>query len=176
MRHSKRLRLTCCLFVVCGVYPGIAAAGGGSECPGMSEKVMALRKTPVFQALNEAQLGKVAAISEVVVFPGGSRIIEQGSRTRKMAVVLDSDVRIQIDGECVTILPARSLVGEIEFLEDVPATADVVLLDRSRVLLMDHAGLLSVMDADTDLGYRLMREIARMEAHRLRGMAQREPR
>jgi hypothetical protein len=62
----------------------------------------------------------------------------------------------------------------MEFLEDVPASADVLLMGKSRVIMLEHKVLRGVMDADPGLGYALMYEIARMEANRLRTNSQRQ--
>jgi len=110
----------------------------------------------------------VAQVAELVERQDGDRIIEQGKRIGKMAIALDSEVRIQINGKTIRLLPPNSLVGEIEFLEDVPASADVVLMGKSKIILLEHKRFQGVMDADPGLGYRVMFEIARMEANRLR--------
>jgi len=160
---------TICFFLFGGwAGAGIAAAGSGAGDAASPHILPALKKIPVFQSVDAAQLQKLSGITETAVLEAGTRVIEQGKRTRKMVIASDSEVRIEIDGALVTLLPPGSLVGEIEFLEGVPATADVVLVDRSRVLIIEHAKLRSLMDANPDLGYRLMYEIAKMEANRLR--------
>jgi CRP-like cAMP-binding protein len=163
-----------CLWIGCF---GIAAVCSGSEAPSSPENlVRALQQVPVFQGLDKNQLRKVAEIAELVKRKDGDLIIEQGKRAEKMAIALDSEVRIRINGANVRVLPVNSLVGEIEFLEDVPATADVVLVSKSRVILLNHKSFQQVMDADPSLGYRVMIEIARMEANRLRMNNQRQAR
>ncbi|MFO7599033.1 MAG: cyclic nucleotide-binding domain-containing protein [Candidatus Desulfacyla sp.] len=163
-----------CIWIGC---LGIAAPCLGAEGPNSSEDlVSALRQVAVFQRLDEGQLRNVAKVAEVAEREEGDRIIEQGKRAGKMAIALDSEVRIRIDGEIIRVLPPNSLVGEIEFLENVPASADVVLVGKSRVILMEHRRFQQVMDADPSLGYRVMVEIARMEANRLRMNNQRRAR
>ena len=104
----------------------------------------------------------------------GEYIITQGKRIGKMSVSLDSKVQIRIDGKLIVVLPIKSLVGEIEFLIDVPATADVVLNKNSRVLVLEHGALRKMMDANPRIGYVLMDGFARMEAQRLRMTNQRQ--
>lgn len=104
----------------------------------------------------------------------GDRIIEQGKRAGKMAIALESEVRIRIDGETIRALPADSLVGEMEFLEDVPASADGVLGGKSGVVLLQQRSFQQVMDDDPGSGYRVMLEIAGIEANRLRMNNQRQ--
>jgi CRP-like cAMP-binding protein len=167
--YLKRLGFVWVLFlfwVGClGISTVRAAAEGPNPC---KDLVAALRQVPVFQRLDENQLRNVASAAEVAERQAGDLIVEQGKRTGKMAIVLDSEIRIRIDGETMRVLPPNSLVGEIEFLEDVTASADVVLVGKSRVILLEHRRFQKVMDADPSLGYRVMAEIARLEANRLR--------
>jgi len=148
---------------------GITVPWAGAEDATCGEAlVSALRRVPVFQRLDKEALRKVAQVAELVERQDGDRIIEQGKRIGKMAIALDSEVRIQINGKTIRLFPPNSLVGEIEFLEDVPAAADVVLMGKSKIILLEHKRFQGVMDADPGLGYRVMFEIARMEANRLR--------
>jgi CRP-like cAMP-binding protein len=153
----------------------IAPTSSGGESPTSCDGLLsALRQVPIFQRLDQKGLQQVASVAEVVERQGGDRIIEQGQRTGKMAIAIDSEVAIRIDGETLRVLPANSLVGEMEFLEEVPASADVLLVGKSRVILLEHKRFRSLMDADPGLGYALMDEIARMEASRLRTNTQRQ--
>lgn len=145
----------------------VSPSAGEMQTP-RGDIVSLLQEVSVFKGLDSDQLQKVAAIADMVERKTGDRIIEQGKRLGRMAVALDSEVRIEIDGSAIRVLPPHSLVGEIEFLEKVPATADVVLAAPSRVLLLEHQRFQQVMDEDPSLGYRVMLEMARMEANRLR--------
>ncbi len=167
--YVKRMGFVCVLFFLWIGCLGITADPSWAEGPGSCQALLSsLRQVPVFGRLDSDQLRKLAKVAELVEREDGDRIIEQGKRAGKMAIALDSEVRIRIDGETIRVLPSNSLVGEIEFLEDVPASADVVLVGKSRVIMLDHRSFQQVMDADPVLGYRVMVEIARMEANRLR--------
>lgn len=161
--------------VVCGVlffvgmmWLGITAVCSGAERVQSPAMASLLRQVPVFQRLDEAQLEKIAGAAEMATQEAGDRIIEQGKRAGRMAVALDSEVDIRIDGERLRVLPAKMLVGEMEFLEDCPASADVVMVGKSRVIFLENGRFRALMDADPILGYRMMNEIARLEANRLR--------
>lgn len=136
--------------------------------PSKASIVSALQQVPVFARLDNSQLRKLSKAVEVSRLQKGDKIIEQGKRTGRLLVVLDSEVQVRIGGALVVVLPANALVGEIEFLADVPASADVVLNGNSRVIAIAHKALRDVMDGDPRIGYILMDAIARMEANRLR--------
>ena len=167
--HLKQMGFVCVLVSVwLSVFGLTVTCEGAEDATSCETRVSALRRVPVFQRLDKEALRKVAQVAELVERQDGDRIIEQGKRTRKMAIALDSEVRILIHGKPIRVLPPNSLVGEIEFLEDVPASADVVLMGKSRIILLEYKRFQDVMDADPGLGYRVMFEIARMEANRLR--------
>ncbi|MBW1799438.1 MAG: cyclic nucleotide-binding domain-containing protein [Deltaproteobacteria bacterium] len=171
----KRIGMLCLLFGVVFIALGITALPSRADDPSPGRGILpALRQVPLFQRLDEDQLEKLAEITELTERQAGKRIIAQGKRTRKMFITLDSEVRILINGNLIVVLPVNALVGEIEFLEDRPATADVVLITKSRVISMENKSLRKLMDANPGIGYVLMDEIARMEAHRLRTTSERQ--
>ncbi|MFH1488699.1 MAG: cyclic nucleotide-binding domain-containing protein [Pseudomonadota bacterium] len=165
----KRIGLLCFPALVFSLVLSIAVPGSGADKTSSNgPEVLALRQNPLFARLDDGQLRKVAEAAELRQGQKGERIIAQGSRIGKMFIALDTEVQVRIGGELIVLLPANSLVGEIEFLIDVPATADVLLNGNSRVLVMEHGPLRRVMDAHPGIGYVLMDEFAKMEAHRLR--------
>ena len=153
---------------------GIASQPSGAE-DNLSKAsiVSALQQVPVFSRLDNSQLEKLSEAAELSQFHKGDKIIEQGKRTGRLFIVLGSEVQIRIGGALIVVLPKNALVGEIEFLEDVPASADVILNRNSRVIAIAHKALRGVMDANPGIGYILMDEIARMLANRLRMTDQR---
>ena len=62
-----------------------------------------------------------------------------------------------MNGELVATLPAQALVGEKEFLDGRPASADVILMEASYVIELSNAKLERLMDQHPRRGYVLMR-------------------
>jgi CRP-like cAMP-binding protein len=89
-----------------------------------------------------------------------------------MYVVLEGQAEVRVNGKLVATLPEGSLVGEIEFLDGLPASADVIVLKETRLIEINNAALTSLMRKQPRLGYVLMSEIARIEGQRLRAMDQ----
>jgi len=147
----------------------MAPPGWGADKTSPQQSVLlALRQVPLFSRLNDSQLAKVSEVADLLQWKAGDKIIEQGKRTGRMLIALESEVQIRIDGKLIVVLPENALVGEIEFLLEVPATADVVLNRDSRGIAIENNAIRRLMDAHPGIGYILMDEIARMEANRLR--------
>jgi signal-transduction protein with cAMP-binding, CBS, and nucleotidyltransferase domain len=102
----------------------------------------------------------------------GERIIEQGKPFGRMFIILEGQAAVRVNGKVVATLPEQSLIGEVEFLDRLPASADVVILTETELIELDNATLTDLMRKQPRLGYVLMGEIARIEAQRLRAMDQ----
>jgi hypothetical protein len=98
----------------------------------------------------------------------GERIIEQGKRLDRMFILLGSQAEVNVNGKAVATLPEQSLVGEIEFLDKKPASADVVVSREASLIEIDNAALTHLMQKQPRLGYVFMTEVAKIEAQRLR--------
>jgi CRP-like cAMP-binding protein len=89
-----------------------------------------------------------------------------------MFIILEGQAEVRVTGKLVATLPEQSLVGEIEFLDRLPSSADVIVLKETQLIEINNAALNSLMKKQPRLGYILMSEIARIEGQRLRAMDQ----
>lgn len=166
-------RLTACLFsllmaaVALCAFPAGAFSGGKADDLELSG---ALRQAKLFAGLTDKERSALKSAVTLRHFKKGERIIEQGKSLGRMFIVLGSRAEVMVKGKLVATLPEQSLVGEIEFLDGLPASADVVVSGDGRVLQLNNAALASLMKKQPRLGYVLMSEIARIEARRLRAM------
>ena len=130
----------------------------------------ALSQAGLFAGLTDPERTALKSAATLLRCKEGERIVEQGKPLDRMFVVLEGQVAIRVNGKAVATLPAQSLVGEIEFLDRLPASADVVILKESYVIELNNAALTGLMKKQPRLGYVLMSEIARIEGQRLRDM------
>jgi CRP-like cAMP-binding protein len=132
----------------------------------------ALRQAKLFAGLTDDERAALKSVATLRHGREGERIIEQGKPSGRMFIVLEGEAEVRVNGKLVATLPAQALVGEIEFLDKLPATADVLLLKETNLIELNHAPLTELMEKQPRLGYVLMREIARIEARRLRRTTQ----
>lgn len=130
----------------------------------------ALGRTGLFAGLTGAERVALKPAAVLRHCREGERIIEQGKPLDRMFIVLDGQAEVRVDGKVVATLPEQSLVGETEFLDPIPAGADVVALKESSLIELNNAALTRLMKRHPRLGYVLMSEIAKIEARRLRDM------
>ncbi|MBA4423423.1 MAG: hypothetical protein C0390_10075 [Syntrophus sp. (in: bacteria)] len=98
----------------------------------------------------------------------GERIIQQGKTLDRMFIILEGQAEVWANGKYIVTLSGQPLVGEIEFLDRLPASADVLLPKETDLIELNYAALNGLMEKQPRLGYVLMREIAGIEGRRLR--------
>ncbi len=157
---------------IAGLVLAIVLAVGFSGISSAEDEVSALskalRQAKLFSGLTEADRTALESAATLRHGRERERIIEQGKSSGRMFIILQSRADVRINGKPVVTLPVQALVGEIEFLDGPPATADVVLLGDTDLIVLNNAALTEIMERQPRLGYVLMSEIARIEARRLR--------
>lgn len=98
----------------------------------------------------------------------GERIIEQGKTMDRMFIIMEGQAEVWLKGKCIATFSGQPLVGEFEFLDMIPASADVILPKETDLIELNYEALNNLMETQPRLGYVLMREIAKYETRRLR--------
>ncbi|MFZ0734874.1 MAG: cyclic nucleotide-binding domain-containing protein [Candidatus Sulfotelmatobacter sp.] len=126
--------------------------------------------------LSNAKLGLIyltandwALIADKAVrrkFKAGEKIVEQGKRTHGIFVFLAGTASVQIP-------PPREIgpgeaCGEISFVDELPATADVVAKELVEAYFLDHSALQSMFELFPHLGSRFYHSLAAILSRRLR--------
>ena len=137
-----------------------------------SELFKALRQAKLFIGLSDEEISALESVAILRHCQEGERIIEQAKPLDRMYIMIEGLAEINVDGQFITILPLQSLVGEVEFLDGLPASANVVILKETRLIELHNAALVELMNKRPRIGYVLMSEIARIEGQRLRAMDQ----
>ncbi|MEW5733929.1 MAG: cyclic nucleotide-binding domain-containing protein [Thermodesulfobacteriota bacterium] len=148
-----------------------APAFGQADAPALAK---AINQASLFSGLTAAEKDALQTVAKLRHGKGGERIITQGSALDRMYIIPDGQVEVLVDGKLVVKNPGQSLVGELEFLDAPPASADVVLVQDADMIELDYAALAALMEKEPRLGYKLMREFAKIEAQRLRANNERQ--
>lgn len=102
-------------------------------------------------------------------FKAGEHLVQRDSPSHGVFVLLSGTAAVQIpsQGKPREIGPGE-ICGEISFLDDLPATADVVANDAVEVLFLDRATLESLFELFPHLGSRFFHSLAAILSRRLR--------
>jgi len=102
-------------------------------------------------------------------FKAGDPIVQHGKRTHGVYLLVKGTALVQIPGE---VNPRQigpgEVVGEISFLDELPATADVVASEALSAYYLDRPALQSVFELFPHLGSRFYRSLASILSRRLR--------
>lgn len=131
---------------------------------------MALSQVTLFADLTGAERDSLQTATKLRHGAAGERIIEQGQILDKMFIILNGQCEVHVNGGYLLTLSGQSLVGEIEFLDGLPASADVILLEETDLIELNNSALINLMEKQSYLDYVIMREIAKFEGQRLRDM------
>lgn len=161
-------------WIVWAVMVGIFGSLAGDLFAADETEALALSKTlaqvKLFHGLTDAERDALKTAVTLRRSSAGERIIEQGKILDSMFIILKGKAEVWVGKKRVATFSEseQSLVGEIEFLDQLPASADVFLPQESDLIELNFAALNVLMEKQPRLGYVLMREIAEIEARRLR--------
>ena len=102
-------------------------------------------------------------------FKPGEYLVQQSRRTHGVFVILKGTAIVQIPGQArTTEIGPGEVCGEISFIDELPATADVVAHNETEAYYVDRPTLQSLFELFPHLGSRFYRSLATILSRRLR--------
>jgi CRP/FNR family cyclic AMP-dependent transcriptional regulator len=135
----------------------------------------ALRGVPLFDGLTKPQLRKLLRVLHERVYDRDEIIFREGRLGAGMYVIRAGSVRIVItlgSGEerLVAELGPGQFFGEMALLEETPRSATCVASERTELLGFFQPDLDALIERDSRLGSRVLWNLARLLASRVRMM------
>ena len=132
-----------------------------------------LRKVALFEGMTSAQLRKLAAALKETKFPGSAHIFKEGEAGTSMFIIVEGKVRIsrEVPGmgeEALAVLGAGNVFGEMSLIDESPRSADAVVHERCRLLVLSKDSFEDLLFLHKDLAYEVLWNIVRMLTGRLR--------
>jgi CRP-like cAMP-binding protein len=113
----------------------------------------------------------VADKASRVRFKKGEVVVQRGKRADGVYLLLTGAVRVQIPSQrAARAMGPGEICGEMSFLEDAPASAQVVADGDVEALLLDRNTLQTLFELFPHLGSRFYRSLATNLSRRLRGL------
>ena len=109
------------------------------------QKVLALRSIELFSSMSTTELGRLAAITEEVVYPAGSVIIREGDYGDSMFVIVDGEVQIHRGDTPIYVCRKNDYFGETTLIDGEPRSASATALTDCLVLRLDQADFYALM-------------------------------
>lgn len=140
-----------------------------SQCPLSKDE---LRN--IFSFLSETECVDICVYLELKEWAAGAVLMKDGEPGDFMGFLVDGKLAVKKETSfpgkhiLVAILEQGSMVGEISAVEPQLRNATVVATEKSRLLVLTHENLNKLLDANHDLGAKLLKRIIHVLSVRLR--------
>jgi CRP-like cAMP-binding protein len=133
-----------------------------------------LRRYPYFSGVNEESLKRVAMICSEKSVRGGATLFREGDPADFLAILVKGEINIQCElgtGELRTVdtLVDGDLLCWSALIEPYKLTAIGSAVKDCDLVTIDAVRLRQLCDSDAQLGYMLIKQVAKSLAHRLEG-------
>ena len=126
----------------------------------MDDRLEHLRGIPLFADLDDQALERVAAIASDTDVPAGTVLIERGQPGLGMFVILDGMLRAEVRDRDAELGPGE-FVGELSLLvDDIPRTVRVRAQTPVRVLAINRADFLALLESEPRIATAMLRVVA----------------
>ena len=98
-----------------------------------------------FLGLTADEYRRIRKLFEFQTYAPGDRLTSIGRDNHFLFFVTAGQLDVRRDGELINTLAPGDLVGEMSFLTDTPANADVVAHDQTKCIVIDKIKLRSIM-------------------------------
>jgi CRP-like cAMP-binding protein len=137
--------------------------------------VQMLRDSDLFGKLSDEKLEQIARLCQEEAYPGRAAILQEDEEAKTLYVLQDGLVTIRIraagqeGGLMVDAVNDRGKTfGWSALIEPRQYTASAVCLSEVKVLAIDGAELMKLLEEDPQLGFMVMKKVAGIISSRLR--------
>jgi CRP-like cAMP-binding protein len=106
-------------------------------------------------------LKAIVKISKQQKFQSGETIVKKGDEGTGFYLVLDGAVEIRSDGKILSKLGSGQFFGEMSVVDTQPRSADVVVVEPSRVLFLSSWSFKSLISERPRIAVKMLQEFVR---------------
>ncbi len=133
----------------------------------------ALKNNLFFGELSKNEIKHIVKIVYEREFQKGEYIFKTGQPAAAMFIVLSGEISIVREGENDTSLElvrlkANDTLGELALLDNAPRSASAIAVRPSKLLAVFREDLNDLIEANPELGAKILRKLATITGYRLR--------
>lgn len=141
--------------------------------------IEAYKDLAIFEGLSDAQVESVLTLAEEKHFKKGEFVFQEGQSASHFYVLVSGKVRIQVLlssrpenlGISILSIPG-TLVGWSGLIKGTAYTAAALCEENTELMAIDGAKFMAMLEADTDMGFIIMRKISETIGRRMRTLQQ----
>ncbi len=130
----------------------------------LMERVLFLRKVPLFAGLAPSELRAVAEVCTEQVFGAGAALARQGEEGEELHIVVSGAIRVTVAAggaeHEVAVRRAGEYVGEMAIVSRAPRMASLAAVGDVRVLSIDRRRFERILRDRPEVGLAVMRVLA----------------
>jgi CRP-like cAMP-binding protein len=120
-----------------------------------------LEKCSLWSGLDTQDLKAIVKVSKQQKFQSGKTIVKKGDEGTGFYLVLDGAVEIRSDGKILSKLGPGQFFGEMSIVDTQPRSADVVVVEPSRVLFLSSWSFKSLISERPRIAVKMLQEFVR---------------
>lgn len=131
-----------------------------------------LREVPIFATLTKREIKKVSLIVYERLYKQGEFLFKEGNPGAGMYIIQDGVINIesssQADNLVLATLGRGDFVGELSLLDETNRSATARCIKDTRVIVFFRQDLFDLIERESILGVKILKELAMMIGARLR--------
>jgi len=129
--------------------------------PSSIDRLLFVRKVPIFQELRYDFLMRLASIMEDLSFPARHTIFTQGEVGRSLYILVSGTVRVHIGDRELAILKGGTCFGEMAVFDAEPRSASVTTLEPCDCLMLTQQQLYEAIEETPGIAVNIIRLLSR---------------
>jgi CRP/FNR family transcriptional regulator, cyclic AMP receptor protein len=129
--------------------------------PSSIDRLLFVRKVPIFQELRYDFLMRLASIMEELSFPAKHAIFTQGEVGRSLYILVSGKVRVHIGDRELAILKDGTCFGEMAVFDAEPRSASVTTLEACQCLMLTQQQLYEAIEETPGIAVNIIRLLSR---------------
>ncbi len=125
------------------------------------ETAQVLSVVPLFAGFTKRDLARLADETDVVSFPKGSTIVEEGLLGETMFVVLSGEAKVMKGTRRLGTVRPGDFFGEVALLDGAPRSASVVAETPVVAIRLFRRTLLRMLEAEPQLALKILDSLTR---------------
>lgn len=125
------------------------------------DRLLFVRKVPIFQELRDDFLVRLASIMEELRFPAKHTIFTQGEEGRSLYILVSGRVRVHIGNRELARLEQGTCFGEMAVLDAEPRSASVTTLEQCECLMLTQQQLYEAIEETPGIAVNIIRLLSR---------------
>lgn len=140
-------------------------------------EVNLLKSAPIFKGIEEAYLKKLANMGQEAVYAKGHIIFREGEDAKALYILRDGQVSLEMRVDMgqgqgvrlanVDVAKKGAAFGWSALVEPYKYTLTATCVEPASLIVFEATELRTLLNSDTDLGYQVMKRMAKLIASRL---------